>query len=62
MPLKTLEEHNKETRIRYEERGHNGIACPKCENELSDTGIFYKTLPATQGIECLKCEYRGERY
>jgi DNA-directed RNA polymerase subunit RPC12/RpoP len=41
----------------------NGIACPKCGNELMDTNpmMTLTSHPAQKNVHCPKCEYTGYR-
>jgi C4-type Zn-finger protein len=41
----------------------NGIACPKCGNELMDTNpmMTLTSYPAQKNVHCSKCEYKGYR-
>jgi DNA-directed RNA polymerase subunit RPC12/RpoP len=41
----------------------NGIACPKCGNELMDTNpmMTLTSYPAQKNIHCPKCGYTGYR-
>lgn len=66
--LKSLEEHNnrarKGTMMSYgNEPVPNGIACPKCGEELMDSNpmMTLTSFPAQKNIHCPKCEYRGFR-
>lgn len=66
--LKTLEEHNAsliDFVICSNEPVKNGIACPKCGDELYDTcpNITLTSHPAQKNIGCLKngCGYNGYR-
>lgn len=63
--LITLEDFNKsrEGIHIYEQKQLNGIACPKCNNELYDTNplIALASNPPRKSIHCEKCEYKGTR-
>lgn len=61
--LKSLEEHNKEfTEIYISRSIPNGIACPKCNNELYDTeDLVTLSFPPKRSIMCTKCNYTGYR-
>ena len=68
--LKSLEEHNTLSSTAY--RGlfpplpeFNGIACPKCGEELLDTqpNVTLSSLPPQKNVGCSseKCDYTGYR-
>ena len=66
--LKSLDEHNSEawsTQVNMFSNAPrpNGIACPKCGNELMDTNPMGTLLsyPAQKDVHCPKCEYTGYR-
>ncbi len=66
--LKSLDEHNSnawstQTRWFSNEPIPNGIACPKCGNELMDTNpmMTLTSHPAQKSVHCSKCEYKGYR-
>lgn len=66
--LKTLDEHNSSARIRQMAAmtngpRPNGIACPKCGEELLDTtpNITLTSMPAQKNVNCSKCDYVGYR-
>lgn len=67
--MKTLEEHNKEREQSYElwrkrqEPHPNGIACPKCGEELWDSNpmVTLYSNPPKKYVHCPKCGYRGYR-
>lgn len=42
----------------------NGIACPDCGNELSDSfeGIQRGSFPEIIGVNCIQCGWGGNRY
>jgi len=41
----------------------NGIACPKCGEELYDSDTMILTsYPAKKNIHCEACSYKGYRY
>ena len=69
MPLKTLEEANREARQRYENRRRamephaNGIACPKCGSELWDSNptTTLSSSPPQKNVHCPSCDFRGYR-
>jgi hypothetical protein len=66
--LKSLDEYNGE-RVQYhfnlmsEQPRLNGIACPKCGEELVDTNpmVTLTSYPPQKNVNCLKCEYIGYR-
>lgn len=65
MSLKSLEEHNAEWHAihsRYNEPRPNGIACPKCGEELMDSrpNMSYCSFPPQKAVSC-KCGYTGMR-
>ena len=67
--MKTLDEHNNERREAYDalrkkqEPHANGIACPKCDEELWDSSpmMTLTSSPPKKDVHCLKCGYRGYR-
>jgi hypothetical protein len=66
--LVSLDEHNSnawstQTRWFSNEPIPNGIACPKCGNELMDTNpmMTLTSYPAQKDVHCPKCEYKGYR-
>lgn len=64
MPLKTLEEHNREARERRERARcpqPTGIACPCCGDELVDPtpGVVLPTAPLQKRVMCRTCNYKG---
>lgn len=64
--LISLEEHNNKNRnlhIDSNESIPNGIACPKCGEELVDSNPNQTLLsyPPQKNIECIKCKYTGYR-
>ncbi len=42
----------------------NGVACPKCGEELYDSSpnIILTSSPAQKYIHCSKCGYKGTRF
>ena len=66
--MKSLEQHNKEVIEYFYEMNKpyprkNGIACPKCGEELLDSdGRFLASHPPQRNVHCPKCDYRGYRY
>lgn len=69
MALKSLDEHEREARERHEqvESGRrmvpNGIACPKCGEELRDFNrdIVLASNPPKYNTICPACGHRGYR-
>jgi hypothetical protein len=66
--LKSLEEHNKEKGNAYEIINNprlNGIACPKCGEELYDDkpNEILTTFPPQKSFKCsnINCGYKGYR-
>lgn len=67
--MKTLEQHNADARKRHMEyekkmRPHpNGIACPKCGQELwdSDPMVCYASNPPMAEVHCRNCGFVGFR-
>jgi predicted RNA-binding Zn-ribbon protein involved in translation (DUF1610 family) len=63
--LKTLDEHNKIMNDLYfkEKDNHNGIACPKCGEEMIDTNpnVTLTSCPPKKNVGCEKCGYTGYR-
>lgn len=62
--LKTLEEHNKGIQDSYIPKvEYNGIACPKCGEELYDSRpmVILTSMPPQKNVACSKCDYRGYR-
>ena len=67
--MKTLDEHNKERMeahdaLRKKQEPHaNGIACPKCGEELWDSNpmMTLTSSPPKKDVHCPKCGYRGYR-
>jgi hypothetical protein len=65
--LKTLDEHNSiawsnQVNMFYNEPKPNGIACPKCGNEMWDSTpmVILTSNPAQKNIHC-NCGYVGYR-
>ncbi len=63
--MKSLDEHNRERREAYKAISGarpNGIACPRCGCELSDTDPFstLTSSPPQKRVGC-KCGYSGYR-
>lgn len=63
--LKTLEQYNKERfeALKASEKVRpNGIACPRCNSEMVDSGDSILTsLPPQMKVDCPACGYRGYR-
>jgi DNA-directed RNA polymerase subunit RPC12/RpoP len=65
--LKTLEEHNKKHFPLYtfdlSKPLKNGIACPKCGDELIDSTpmSILASNPPKKDIKCESCDYSGYR-
>lgn len=62
--LKTLEQHNEEKLKFYQPKHtYNGIACPQCGEELTDTNpqVILSSYPPQKRINCIKCSYTGYR-
>jgi hypothetical protein len=66
--LKTLDEHNSERggfhwRLNSNEPQLNGIACPKCGEELYDSNpmMTLSSMPPQKNVHCSKCGYNGYR-
>jgi hypothetical protein len=68
--LKSLDEHNAErwkwhshSSISFNKPVLNGIACPKCEEELFDTNpwMTLTSNPPKKNVHCSKCDYHGYR-
>ena len=57
--LKSLDDHNREAAMKPPAK--NGIACPKCGEELLDSnpGIFLES--GKLDVQCDGCGYRGQR-
>lgn len=68
MSLKTLEQHEKEKAVIHafvesDKPRLNGIACPKCGEELFDSNPSLRLMSSPQKthIHCVKCDYKGMR-
>ena len=64
--LKSLEEFNAEQRAIHRADAAprlNGIACPKCGEELLDSWpmIILSSIPPQKDIHCPACDYSGYR-
>jgi hypothetical protein len=67
--LKTLEQHNADAMAISSSQLRdnpipNGIACPKCGEELVDSNpsITLTSLPTKKSTHCAKCDYKGYRF
>ena len=67
--LKSLDEHNStawstHTSMFNNSPQPNGIACPKCGEELMDSNpmMTLTSHPPQKNVHCPKCEYSGYRY
>jgi hypothetical protein len=63
MALKSLEQANKEAMESFRTEAPNGIACPKCGEELNDIIIFglQGNIGDNRYIGCSSCDYNGTR-
>lgn len=66
--LKNLAEHNSSASTAQwammdQSPRLNGIACPKCGEELFDTNpmVTLTSMPAQKSVNCSKCDYFGHR-
>jgi len=67
--LKTLEEWNNERFQEHKDKSEeirypkpNGIECPQCKGELSDTdSCMLMSSPPKKNVLCEQCSYRGYR-
>jgi hypothetical protein len=63
--LKTIREHNEEVlnREQFKTSG-NGLECPHCKHELSDSmpGITLLTYPPQKRVHCINCNHSGTVY
>jgi ribosomal protein S27AE len=66
--LKSLEEHNSNaSNMQWAMMDNspkpNGIACPKCGEELLDShpNVILTSMPAQKNVHCSKCDYVGYR-
>jgi len=64
--METLEEYNarrnKELKLATSYPKLNGIGCPKCGEELFDTGgSSLMSYPAQKRVNCGKCGFKGYR-
>lgn len=57
MPLQSLDDHNRQRQIEMPKYPRpNGIACPKCGNELLDRdGNILTSNPPKKAVFCLEC-------
>jgi len=67
--LKSLEESNSQNREFFYKLNDNspvpnGIACPKCGEELFDStpNIVLTSYPPQHNVNCPKCGYTGYRF
>ncbi len=69
MPLESLEQYNRRRCNAYAHPYYgtgpclNGIACPKCGNELYDTNpsFILTSYPPQYSVHCEHCHYSGYR-
>ena len=66
--LKNLDEYNAQQnnlhwQLNSNESQLNGIACPKCGEELYDSNpmMTLTTMPPKKNVHCSKCDYVGDR-
>jgi len=66
--LKNLDEYNTEQnkwhwKLNSNEPILNGIACPKCGEELYDSNpmMTLTSMPPKKNVHCSKCDYVGYR-
>jgi uncharacterized protein with PIN domain len=66
--LKSLDEHNAQAREFQRNMNDNsprlnGIACPKCGEELYDSNpmMTLTSMPTQKNVHCSKCDYIGYR-
>jgi hypothetical protein len=66
--LKSLAKHNADAHVAQWDAMDNsprlnGIACPKCGNELYDSEpmVTLTSFPAQKNVHCSKCNYVGYR-
>lgn len=66
--LVSLEEHNATIQASVHdwmmnEPRPNGVACPKCAQELVDVtpNMVLQSLPPKKAVRCQSCGWRGER-
>lgn len=66
--LKSLDEYNTQQnkvhwQINSNEPQLNGIACPKCGEELYDSNpmMTLTSMPPKKNVHCSKCDYVGYR-
>lgn len=67
--LKSLAEHNAQASAFHNSFNYmgnpikNGLACPKCGNELLDStpNMTLTSMPPKKSIHCDKCEYKSYR-
>lgn len=64
--LRTLDDHNRSALEAFTLSNRpcpNGIACPKCGQELVDSNpsVCLTSWPPQYSVHCLACEYNGYR-
>lgn len=66
--LKSLEDYNTQQReyhfnISIDKPVLNGIACPKCGEEMMDSNpmVVLTSYPPQKNVNCSKCDYVGYR-
>jgi DNA-directed RNA polymerase subunit RPC12/RpoP len=63
--LRSLDEFNAEKKAFYDAiekyPKQNGIACPKCSNELCDHSDILMTTPPQRRVFCAYCGFKGYR-
>ena len=66
--LKSLEDYNTQQReyhfnISSDKPVLNGIACPKCGEEMMDSNpmVVLTSYPPQKNVNCSKCDYVGYR-
>lgn len=60
--LITLDEHNKKALPVIATNNKNGIKCPDCGNEMSDTNTVLLSNPPQTIIKCDNCGLKSNRY
>lgn len=62
-PLISLDDFNKKEREKYNKESNlNGIACPKCGEELMDSSSsVLLSHPPQKRVNCSKCDFVGTR-
>ncbi len=66
--MKTLKKHNEQREEEYWRvqkllgPHENGIACPKCGEELWDSNSYIlSSIPPKKDVHCPECGYKGYR-